>query len=520
MIIRGLIKKGVYFDSVSLMRVARELNDLDGVIDSSVVMGTSENKAILGAVGLNLPHFEGSTETDVLIGIKARNETAAESALQHVEQLFNDLLKKKDANKDAGAYDLEDALTRLPGANLSLISIAGRYAAGEAMKALKKGLHVMIFSDNVGIEEEAELKTYAHSQRLLMMGPDCGTAILNGIPLGFANAVIPGDIGIVAASGTGLQEVSSVISNNGGGISQAIGTGGRDIKEAIGGIMFLDALQALREDDNTRVIVLISKPPHPSVQLKIAAAIRNFSKPVICILLGGDPEIMKEAGAISVKNLEEAGLMAVAVSKGGNPEGIGSQLAARSFEIQRTADQLSLQCKGKYVRGLFSGGTLCDEAQLLLKHMIGDVYSNVPLNPEFKLADMWKSRKNSIIDLGEDEFTVGRPHPMIDYTLRNKRILEEASDHETAIILLDVVLGFGSHPDPASELVPVIMKARETRPEILFIASVTGTEKDPQNRKVIIQKLENARVIVMPSNVAAAELCGQIILRLSQIIQK
>jgi FdrA protein len=511
MIIKGLIKKGAYYDSVSLMIVSKELNKLEGIIDSSVVMGTPENRALLNAVGLNIKEFNESSETDILIGIRASTEEAGDEAIQKVDQLLKDLQHHQNTKADQKSHSLEDAVQRLPGANLSLISIAGKYASVEAMKALKQGLHVMIFSDNVNIDEEITLKKYAHDHQLLLMGPDCGTAIINGIPLGFANVVQKGNIGIVAASGTGLQEVSSVISNNGAGISQAIGTGGRDIRKEIGGIIFLDAMKALNEDEETKVIVLISKPPHPEVLKKIGKEIKNINKPVIGILIGGDPEVLRQVGAIPAYTLEEAGLFAAAVSNGRKLDSIEKDLAKRKTQIIDRAEKFAKGKKGKNLRGLFSGGTLCDEAQLILKDSLGFVYSNSPLNEDFRLKDIWKSQENSIIDLGEDEFTRGRPHPMIDFTLRTKRILEEAADPNVGVILLDVVLGFGSHPDPASELIPVISKAKEISPDTLFIGSVTGTDQDPQNRKNVIRELEKAGMIVMVSNVAASELAGQII---------
>lgn len=515
MIVKGIIKKGLYFDSVSLMIISKEVNKLDGVTDSSVIMGTSENKKILKAVGLFPDEFEDSGETDILVGIKAVSDSAADLAIQRVDQLFKDLQQQSRSESKQSARSLTDALKILPDANLSLISIAGKYAAKEAMKALKAGLHTMVFSDNVSIEEELVLKQFAKDHGLLVMGPDCGSAIINGIPLGFANVVNKGNIGIVAASGTGLQEVTAVISNNGGGISQAIGTGGRDVRKEIGGIMFLEVLRALNKDEATDVIVMISKPPHPDVIKEIGEELNNISKPVVAILIGGDTKILKQVNVIPAHTLEEAGLFAVAISQGNDIGVINKNLKERKTETALLAKKLSGNLKGKFMRGLFSGGTLCDEAQLALKEIIGDVYSNSPLNPDFQLKDLWKSKENSIIDLGEDEFTQGRPHPMIDYSLRNSRIIEEATDPGVAVILLDVVLGYGSHPDPASELIPAMKKAKEISPGIVFICSVTGTDQDPQDRKKTVQQLTQAGMVIMPSNVAASELSGEIIKILS-----
>ncbi|MBS4012900.1 MAG: acyl-CoA synthetase FdrA [Bacteroidetes bacterium] len=511
MIIKGIAKKGAYYDSVTLMIVSKKLNEIEGVIDSSVVMGTNENKAILNSAGLLIPEFEALNDTDLLISIKANTETVADEAISKVSDILKELLKKQENNTASVLHSLDQAVEQLPEANLCLISIAGKYAAKEAKKALDKNLHVMIFSDNVSIEDELDLKKIAKEKGLLLMGPDCGTAIINGVPLAFANVVNKGDIGIVAASGTGLQEVSSIISNNGAGISQAIGTGGRDVKKEIGGIMFIEALRALNNDEETNCIVLISKPPHPEVLDKIAAEIKNIKKPVVGIFIGGNPDVIAKAGAIPAANLEEAALIAVSISKGKNIDHAKEMLDNREKETANLAEKLSKKIRGKYVRGLFSGGTLCDEAQLILKDTIGFVYSNTPLNEDFKLDNLWKSKEHTILDLGDDEFTSGRPHPMIDFSLRNKRIAEEAADNEVAIILFDVVLGYGSHISPAAELVPVIKNATKTAPNLLFICSVTGTDGDPQNRKEVIKQLESAGVIVMPSNVAAAKLVSKIV---------
>ena len=513
MIIKGFIKKGEYFDSVSLMIVSRELSKLEGILDSAVVMGTKENRSILELVGLFLPEFENTSDTDLLIGFKAESEKIIDYALIRVEELFLEMRNKSDERIEFQPKSLEGAMKQLPDANLSLISVAGKYATFEAKKALENGLHVMLFSDNVSIEDELNLKKYALKKGLFVMGPDCGTAIINGVPLAFANVVNRGNIGIIAASGTGLQEVSSIISNAGSGISQAIGTGGRDVKNEIGGLMFIEGMEVLKNDPQTEVIVLISKPPDNEVLEKISLKIKRMKKPVIANFIGGNRDIIKKTGAITADTLEKTALFAVAVSKEKKINKSLKEIEKKSCEIDKLAEEeiKSKSKKQKYLRGLFSGGTLCDEAQLILKKMIGDCYSNTPLNPDYKLKDSWKSEKNTILDLGDDKFTVGRPHPMIDFSLRNKKILEEAEDPEVAIILFDVVLGYGSNLKPAEELVPVLKKAKEISPNISLLCSITGTDKDPQNRKNVKYNLEKAGVIVMSSNAAASELAGRII---------
>ncbi|MDA3813336.1 MAG: acyl-CoA synthetase FdrA [Candidatus Cloacimonetes bacterium] len=510
--IKSIVKKGEYFDSVSLMIVGKDITLMDNVIDATVVMATQENKSILKTAGLYLDEFEKYDDTDLLIVIKSDFEDKFEEIFENVNNLLIEIRNKKDDQGSFTPKSLEGAIKIQPDSNLALISIAGRFAGDEAMKALKKGLNVMLFSDNVSLETEIELKQYALANDLLMMGPDCGTAIINGVPLAFSNAVNRGDIGIIAASGTGLQEVSSIISEEGFGISQAIGTGGRDIKEAVGGLMFISSLEALKDDDETKVIVLVSKPPHPTVLNKINAKLNEISKPVVSIFLGADADMVEESGAIAAKTLEEAALLACAISDNLDTSKVAEFLEERRLSYGAIAEKevKKISSGRKYIRGLFSGGTLCDEAQIILKKDINNIFSNRSGDEKFALADSWTSKEHTLVDLGEDEFTVGRLHPMMDFDLRNKRIIQEAKDKETAIILFDLVLGYGAHADPINEILPIIKEAQEIASNISFICSVTGTEQDPQNRSKIIKVLEENGVIVMPSNAAAAEIVNLI----------
>ena len=515
---KGFIKKGAYFDSVTLMMVSKELRTLPGVMDSAVVMGTAENRTLLKAAGLFPPEFEAAAESDLLIAVSAADEAASMAALQAVDGLLQKIRAQKDQDAAYAPKSLKSALNQLPAANLALISVAGKYAAAEARKALEHNLHVMIFSDNVSLADEIELKQLAAQKGFFVMGPDCGTAIINGVPLAFANVVNRGNVGMVAAAGTGLQEVSSILSDAGAGISQAIGVGGRDVKQAVGGIMFLQALEALQNDDDTKIIVLISKPPHPDVLTKIAAQIKKSEKKVIAAFLGADPEIVKNSGALYAENLENAALMAAALSQGKSPAAFRTDLRQRHARLDdlAQAEAAKKQRPQKYGRGLFSGGTLCFEAQLILRQAIGDVYSNTPLAPELKLPDSFKSLKHSLVDFGEDEFTVGRPHPMIDFSLRNHQLLAEAQDPEVAVILFDLVLGYGAHPAPAAELAPVITQVKQIAPQISLVCSITGTAQDPQNKRQVQQALQAAGVLVQPSNAAAAELTAKIAGQLSR----
>jgi succinyl-CoA synthetase alpha subunit len=504
MIVAGQIKKGAYFDSVTLMRVGKELAAAPGVADAAVVMGTQSNRAILNSSGLLIPKFNAAGDTDLLIAVKASDAKAAETALAAADELLGKATRRTATGGEVRPASLEGALKVLPGANLALISVAGRYAGEVARRALESGLHVMLFSDNVALEQEIALKQFAQKRGLLVMGPDCGTAIINGVPLGFANAVNRGSIGIVAAAGTGSQEVSCLISNAGAGISQAIGTGGRDVKQEVGGIMFIEALKALAKDEQTRVILLISKPPHPQVLKRIEKVVKAIRKPVVTLFIGAGTNGQGPA------TLEEAALQAVALARGQKPDAAARWLADRDEDLGALAQsEAARRKKGqKYMRGLFSGGTFCAEAEVLLRDTLADLYSNVPLRGVKQLRDSLVSQGNTLIDLGEDEFTVGRPHPMIDYSLRNRRILEEAADPGTAVILLDVVLGYGANPDPAAELATVL---RQTARKVAVVCSVTGTDQDPQNRSRVATALRKAGAIVMPSNAAACKLAGRII---------
>lgn len=517
MVVKGTIKQGEYYDSVTLMQAVKYINELNGVIDSAIVMGTKENQSILEASGLLLEEFKKSGDTDLLIAVKADTQDRAEQALAEVNTILKSMRKRSSAGSTPSPRSIDAAAKLLPEANLALISVAGRYAGEVAMKSLQSGLHVMLFSDNVPLDQEIALKQYAIELGLLVMGPDCGTAIINGIPLAFANKVNRGNIGIVAAAGTGLQEVSCLISNNGAGISQAIGTGGRDVKKEVGGLMFIEAIKMLLADSNTKVLLLVSKPPHPVVLEKIGKVLQGNTKPVVAAFLGAKPEDIKKYGIHPASSLEEAALVSVEYAQVGATRRvaqIGRGIASPLLSQAKT-ESSKLSAGQKYIRGLFSGGTFCYEAQVLLQDLVDNLYSNVPVGKTKKLANSLKSQGHTLIDLGEDEFTVGRPHPMIDYSLRNKRIIEEANDPETAVILLDIVLGFGSNPDPLKDIMPAITTAQDNAKKnnrtIIFICSVTGTDADPQNRTKVVQALKDTKVWVLDSNAAASLFTGYIV---------
>jgi succinyl-CoA synthetase alpha subunit len=503
----------LYKDSVSLMKVSAEVVAVPGIEMASVVMASGTNVDNLAEAGLGT--FE-VRPNDLVVAVSGSDEACAE-ALARADQL----LKESAAGggtEGAGApqpiTSLQMAVSKDPAHNFALVSVPGDYAAAEAMKALRLGMDVMVFSDNVTPEAELALKRYAQQHNLMVMGPDCGTAIVNGVPLGFANVTRRGPVGVVGASGTGTQEVTARIHQLGSGVSQALGTGGHDLAASIGGISMLHGLKALDEDPATKVIVLVSKPPSPAVAAAVLGAAEASAKPVVVIFLGVDPASITRNGVHGAANLAQAADMAVALANGQDPQG-GD--VAVSKEDQRKLKELSrVMAPGqRHVRGIFSGGTFCFEAQLIHAAAGIAAFSNAPTAGNRKLEDASRSQENTIIDMGDDEFTQGRPHPMIDPSLRDARIGEEAADPSTAIVLFDVVLGYGSAADPTAVLIGVIgtatAKARAEGRCVAFIGHVCGTDQDPQNRAAIVAALGSAGVLVASTNAEAAAWSATII---------
>ncbi len=514
MAIQTLIKKSEYHDSVTLMLVARELTRQPGVKDAAVLMGTDANKSLLKQSGLLNPESEHATPNDLIIAVQI--EKPSPDILALAEKLLS---AKQDSTSgtENKPKTIWAALKNHPEINTAIISIAGRYATRETWKALRSGLHVLLFSDNVSMEDEKALKEYAVSQGLLVMGPGAGTAILNGVGLGFANAVPKGSIGIVSAAGTGLQEVSTLLAKQGKGISQAIGTGGRDLSQAIGGLMFLAGMDALDGDPGTQTIVLISKPPHPETATKILTRARSIDKPMMVCFLGIEKKEKLPDHIRLVSTLEEAALIVAEISDK-KPGRFKDYLKAQQKQNQSTVASVKAQLNStqRYIRGLYSGGTLCYEAQVIWQQESGlTVFSNAPVDKKKQLKDSTISVRHSIVDLGEEEFTVGRPHPMIDNDLRIRRLFQEVADPEVAVIVMDVVIGYGAHPDPATELAQAVIDARQRIKDagrnIVFICSVTGTESDPQKLSSTEKSLKAAGIIVCHSNAAAARLSAMVV---------
>ena len=481
--IRSETRAGAYYDSAVLMQLQRGLLDLAGVLDSGAVMGTPANLELLDQNGLLADDSRKAGVNDLVIVVKAENESAAIDALRQVDAL---LARRRSAvSEEFRPRSLETAVQQLPEAGWVLVSVPGRFAAGVAREALHLNRHVFLYSDNVPVEDEVELKKTAQAKGLLVMGPDCGTAIINGVGLGFANRVRRGPIGLVGASGTGLQAVTTRIHELGGGISHAIGTGGRDLKAEVGAITAHQALDVLARDPETRVVVLVSKPPAPDVATRMLAAAQATGKPVVVDFIGYPPPARKLGNLHFAVSLSEAAALAV------------EQLSVNSERLSAQSSLLTASpFTDHYLRGLFSGGTLAYEAMLGLQAMLSPIYANTPITNNQLLPDPLKSQAHTIVDLGDEVFMVGRLHPMIDYDLRLRRLRQEAADPEVGLILVDVVLGEGAHPDPASELAPAIKEIRDKRLEIDVVAVVVGTGDDPQNLDSQIERLKAAGAIV------------------------
>jgi FdrA protein len=499
--IKAEIRSGSYYDSAFLMQLQRSLATLPGVVDAGVVMGTEGNKELLAHIGLLSPDVEKAKPDDLVLVVRGEDEAAATAALGKVDELLT--RRKSASSAEHRPQSLESAVEELPDAAWVLISVAGRYAAGVARDALRRGKHVFLFSDNVTVEDEISLKQMSSEKGLLVMGPDCGTAIIRGVGLGFANKVRLGPIGVVAAAGTGLQQVTSRIHQMGGGVSHGIGTGGRDLSEKVGAVTFKQAIEVLSRDPETKVIVLVSKPPAPKVAEEVLQVARKSGKPVVVNFIARSPSARQIDNLYFAGSLDEAAQMAVDLSK--NPP--AAEQASLKLECFAPGQQ--------YFRGLFSGGTLAYEAQYILEGYLSKVWANAPLRKENKLPNSLVSQEHTIVDLGEDEFTVGRLHPMMDNELRVRRLLEEGNDPAVAVIMLDVVIGFGSHPNPSSELAPAIAKAKKAAEAagryLEVVAVVTGTDEDPQNLDSQISQLKAAGAWVSTSNEEVVRYAGRIL---------
>ena len=504
----NFVRRSVYQDSVTLMRLTHDMEAVAGVRRAAVMMGTDPNRALLGQAGLLAGEGESAGPADLIIAISADSAAAADAARAAAEATL--AARTAPTPGRVRPRTLAGGLDALPDATLALISVPGVYAGAEARRALDAGLHVMLFSDNVSLATEVELKRVACQRGLFLMGPDCGSAIVAGVPLGFANVVPRGRIGIVAASGTGLQEVSCQLAAEGEGVSHAIGVGGRDMSDAVGGAMTLAALAALAADAVTEVVIVIGKLPGDAVATRLAGALAGLGKPSV-VAVGTFPPAVHSTGAPPfhvAATLEDAARAAVALARGRTPPE-AAEFSVPPEEIERlvSAQARALAPGQRFVRGVYAGGTLALEATALLSSRLPGVAPGV----------RGDGAGHRVVDLGDDNFTLGRPHPMIDGAVRREWIEREAADPGTAVLLLDVILGHGAHPDPAGELVAALEAARRTAAAgargLAVVASVTGTDGDPQVRSVQVAALRRAGVLVMDANAQAARLAAEIAAR-------
>ncbi len=470
------VLRGRYVDSVVLMRLAQALSRLAGVADAAAMMGTPANKQLLAEGGFLVGDADSARADDLIVAVKG---DSAEAALERVDELL-----VAPATDDAPVRSLDEALRRESDLNLAAISLPGEYAAGQAHEALARGLHVFVFSSNVELADEIALKELARERGLLCMGPDCGTAIVAGVGLGFANAVRRGPVGVVGASGTGIQVVTSLLDRWGVGVSHALGCGSRDLSEPVGGLTARAALAALATDAGTSAVLVLSKPSAASVVAELRALAQAIPKPVVFCFLGDD---------VGPQTLDEAARDVASAAGVDVPE---SEPVDVDVEPARGR---------KLLRGLYAGGTLAYEAQLVLRRAGLEVASNAPL-PGGRLYD---GTGTAILDLGSEEFTRGRPHPMIDARERRAHLRAAAESADVGVVLLDLVLGYGAARDPAGDLAAEIAAARAAG--LVVLASVCGTDRDPQGLSTQVETLRRAGAIVFESNSAATRAAATLV---------
>ena len=500
--LKTIIQENSYKDSIVLMLLTNEIDAMEGVNKVSIMMATPANKDIFKDAGLLTDKVKDAKADDIAIVMEIDKEERAEEVLEAIDAFLNKSDEKNKGKKEEIAKSWDQAEEIMPETNLALFSIPGIYAAKEANKALDLGKHVFLFSDNVELEDEVKLKKKAYEKGLLFMGPDSGTGIISGVPLAFTNKVRSGSIGIVGASGTGIQEVSTLIHKLGQGVSSAIGTGGRDLSEEVGAITMLDSLNHLSKKEDTKVLVVISKPPSETVKDKVENFLRTVEKPVVTIFLGEQARF-HEPNIYHAYTLDETAQAAVKLAEGKSID---------DLNLKDKEEDAHKNLKNKTIKGYFAGGTLALEAAMILENALG-----IPTRDNHDKGIMLSHEGFEITDFGDDAYTQGRPHPMMDPHFRIEKIKESLDDPSTGIVLFDLVLGYGSHDDMAGALAPAIIevqeKAKQEGRELLFISSVCGTDLDYQNYQKQVETLENAGVKIYNSNakasIAALEFLGK-----------
>jgi FdrA protein len=489
---RVIVRRDTYFDSVTLMLASSDAEEVEGVTFAAAVTATPVNLSLVEAQGFGLTG-ESPGPNDLIVALRASDDEAADAAEKAIDaRLAGTAEFAVGSPSEVPARSWRSAARRNSDLNLALVSVPGRFATVEVAQALDAGMNVFCFSDGLSVSDEAALKREAVDKGLLLMGADCGTAIIDGVGLGFANAVPRGPIGVVGASGTGIQEVTCLLDSASLGISHAIGVGGRDLSGEVGGTMTRRAIELLDADETTTTIVVISKPPDASVAARVIETAGRASKPVVIGFLGGVAvEGDTRANVTIVDSLEAAARGAA--GKAGESIGVDAPLRERTTP--------------GFVRGLFCGGSLCYEAMHVLAATGRSIASNVPLRPEWSMSDVQTSEGDTFIDFGEDELTEGRAHPMIDPSLRNERMKRESGDPEVGAIVLDVVLGYGAHPDPAADLARITEEALRRRSGDLTIAvSLCGAKADPQDAEAQRKQLVDAGAHVTRNSAAAARI--------------
>lgn len=479
------LRPGAYADSVTLLQVSRTVAGSPGVAAAQVAMATPLNVDVLTQMGFQVP--EGATPNDMVVAIRLAADAedpdaTLDAALAAVADALTATTRPAAGPSEVAPPRTTAAALRRTGPTLTLVSVPGASAFAEALDALDAGADVMLFSDNVPVEQEIALKQIAHDRGLLVMGPDCGTAVV-GVGLGFANACQPGPVGLVAASGTGCQQLLALLDYAGVGVGAALGVGGRDLSAQVRGSSTREALRRLDADDSIELIVVVSKPPADDVAAEIREYAAGLATPVEFALLGaGQPDLTAAAERVLSRLGRDVPGWPVTAPSDDSP-------------TPSTGD-------GTLLRGLFVGGTLCDEAMLLAADALGEVRSNIPLAPDLAVGPGLLAETHTMIDFGDDELTSGRAHPMIDPRLRLEHLERAAQDPQTAVILLDVVLGHGAEPDPADALAPAIHAARAVRGVPVIVACV-GTSADPQDLDRTVRALAQAGAEVHLSNAGA-----------------
>ncbi len=491
------------------MRISEEAKKLEGVADAVIAMGTKTNKEILKQLGLITKEGERATAEDMILAVKVSDESTVAGVIERLERIVSTgVAPNAGSSSYRRFFSVEAALASTPDSNFAIVSVPGRDAYEASMKLLEGGVHVQLFSDHVPIEQEIRLKEYAKRNGLLLLGPGAGTSIIGGKAIAFANLVRRGDVGIIAAAGTGLQEVSVLLDRVGLGVSEGLGVGGTDASKEVGGVMMVECLRALESDGETSLIVLVAKTPVEAVMKRIMRVVKNeVKKPVVACFLGTSDH---EAGSGRVRiarTLHASVVEAARLLEAGRGRGLDvGSISMTPEALEKIADEVKRKAtRGqRHVRGLYSGGTLVHESLLVYRRVVGDVYSNTPLTPKYALANPSRSRRTTILDLGDESFTMGRAHPMIDPTVRRLRLIQEARDSSVAVIMMDFILGYGSHSDPAGAMVDSIVEAgemaRERGQHLALMGHVCGTEADPQPLEGQEGRLRDAGVILFPTN--------------------